>query len=115
MWGGAYLSRTSKSVFSWCIVTELIENLIERGEYKVRLGLQNAPVYAEQVTLFDMGDRAPIFESPDTGHEFTLFSPRPIPQAVIDKLLFTGGNGPCINLTFALFLFSGYRAGRAGL
>ncbi|WP_368241687.1 hypothetical protein [Intestinimonas butyriciproducens] len=44
MWEGSYLSRTSESVFSWGVVTEMTESLIERGEYKIKLGLQNAPV-----------------------------------------------------------------------
>lgn len=55
MWEGSYLSRTSESVFSWSVITEMTENLIERGEYKIKLGLQNAPVMAEQLALFDMG------------------------------------------------------------
>ena len=44
MWEGSYLSRTAESVFSWGVVTEMTENLIERGAYKIKLGLQNAPV-----------------------------------------------------------------------
>ena len=55
MWEGSYLSRTVESVFSWGVVTEMTENLIERGAYKIKLGLQNAPVMAEQMSLFGMG------------------------------------------------------------
>ena len=40
MWEGSYLSRVSESVFSWAVVTEMTEGLIERGEYKIKLGLQ---------------------------------------------------------------------------
>ena len=36
MWEGSYLSRTSESVFSWPVITEMTEGLIERGEYKIR-------------------------------------------------------------------------------
>lgn len=49
MWEGSFLSRTSESVFSWGVVTEMTEGLIERGAYKIKLGLQNAPVMAEQL------------------------------------------------------------------
>ena len=37
MWEGSYLSRTSESVFSWSVITEMTEGLIERGEYKIKL------------------------------------------------------------------------------
>ena len=37
----------------------MTEGLIERGEYKIKLGLQNAPIVAEQLALFDMGGDAP--------------------------------------------------------
>ena len=35
----------------------MTEGLIERGEYKIKLGLQNAPVMAEQLSLFRHGRR----------------------------------------------------------
>lgn len=64
MWEGSYLSRTSESVFSWSIITEMTENLIERSAYKIKLGLQNAPVMVEQLALFDMGNDTPVYEAP---------------------------------------------------
>ena len=64
MWEGSYLSRTSESVFSWSVITEMTEGLIEHGEYKIKLGLQNAPIVAEQLALFDMGGDAPVYEAP---------------------------------------------------
>ena len=64
MWEGSYLSRTSESVFSWSIIAEMTEGLIERGGYKIKLGLQNAPVTAEQLALFDMGGDASVYEVP---------------------------------------------------
>ncbi len=85
MWSGAYLFRTSESVFSWGIVTELTEDLMERGEYKIKLGQQNLPSVTEQLTLFGMSfDDVPTQESFFPKHE--------IPQAVIDKALYTAGN-----------------------
>jgi len=91
MWEGSYLSRTSESVFSWGVITEMTENLMERGEYKIKLGLQNAPVMAEQMTLFGMGgEQMPLFE-PEVSQP-PLFAPQEVPQAVIDKALYTAGN-----------------------
>jgi len=92
MWEGSYHARTSESVFSWGVVTEITENLMERGEYQIRLGLQNAPVMAEQMTLFDMGGSAPVFEVDEDQASTPLFPPRDVPQAVIDQALYTAGN-----------------------
>ncbi len=90
MWAGSYLTRTAESVFSWAVVTEITEGLIERGEYKIKLGLQNAPVMAEQMTLFGMGDQLPVYEIEED--QPSLFPPRQVPQEVIDKALYTAGN-----------------------
>ena len=94
MWEGSYLSRTSESVFSWSVITEMTEGLIERGEYKIKLGLQNAPVMAEQLALFDMGGDAPVYETPADTATGILAPARTVPQAVIDLALCTGGNEP---------------------
>ena len=92
MWEGSYLSRTAESVFSWGVVTEMTENLIERGAYKIKLGLQNAPVMAEQMSLFGMGDGTAVYEVPETQRTGELFPTRTVPQAVIDQTLYTAGN-----------------------
>lgn len=92
MWEGSYLSRTAESVFSWSVVTEMTEGLIERGEYKIKLGLQNAPVMAEQMSLFGMGGGTAVYEVPETQRTGELFPTRTVPQAVIDQTLYTAGN-----------------------
>ena len=92
MWEGSYLSRTAESVFSWGVVTEMTEGLIERGEYKIKLGLQNAPVMAEQMSLFGMGGGTAVYEVPETQRTGELFPTRTVPQAVIDQTLYTAGN-----------------------
>ena len=92
MWEGSYLSRTSESVFSWGVVTEMTEGLIERGAYKIKLGLQNAPVMAEQMSLFGMGGGTAVYEVPETQRTGELFPTRTVPQTVIDQTLYTAGN-----------------------
>ena len=94
MWEGSYLSRTSESVFTWSVITEMTEGLIERGEYKIKLGLQNAPIVAEQLALFDMGGDAPVYEAPADAPSGILAPARTVPQEVIDLALCTGGNEP---------------------
>ena len=92
MWEGSYLSRTAESVFSWGVVTEMTEGLIERGEYKIKLGLQNAPVMAEQMSLFGMGGGTAVYEVPEEPRSEDLFPTRTVPQMVIDQTLYTAGN-----------------------
>ena len=94
MWEGSYLSRTSESVFSWSVITEMTEGLIERGEYKIKLGLQNAPIVAEQLALFDMGGDAPLYEAPADAPSGILAPARTVPHEVIDQALYTAGNEP---------------------
>ena len=94
MWEGSYRSRTSESVVSWSVITEMTESLIERGDYKIKLGLQNAPIVAEQLALFDMGGDAPVYEAPADAPSGILAPARMVPQEVIDLALCTGGNEP---------------------
>ena len=103
MWEGSYLSRTSESVFSWSVITEMTEGLIERGEYKIKLGLQNAPIVAEQLALFDMGDDAPVYEAPADAPSGILAPARTVPQEVIDQALYTAGNEPGSAERIAMF------------
>ena len=103
MWEGSYLSRTSESVFSWSVITEMTEGLIERGEYKIKLGLQNAPIVAEQLALFDMGGDAPVYEAPADASSGILVPARTVPQEVIDLALCTGGNEPNSAERIAIF------------
>lgn len=92
MWEGSYLSHTAESVFSWGVVTEMTENLIERGAYKIKLGLQDVPVMAEQMSLFGMNGGTAVYEVPETQRTGELFPTRTVPQAVIDQTLYTAGN-----------------------
>ena len=103
MWEGSYLSRTSESVFSWPVITEMTEGLIERGEYKIKLGLQNAPIVAEQLALFDMGGDAPVYETPADAPSGILAPARTVPQEVIDQALYTAGNEPGSAERIAMF------------
>ena len=103
MWEGSYLSRTSESVFSWPVITEMTEGLIERGEYKIKLGLQNAPVMVEQLALFDMGGDAPVYEAPADAPSGILAPARTVPQEVIDQALYTAGNEPGSAERIAMF------------
>lgn len=103
MWEGSYLSRTSESVFSWSVITEMTEGLIERGEYKIKLRLQNAPVIAEQLALFDMGGDEPVYEVSADTPTGVLTPAHTVPQEVIDQALYTAGNEPGSAERIAMF------------
>lgn len=90
MWEGSDLTHTAESIFSWGVVVEMTAGLMERGEYNLSQGLQNAPAMAEQLTLFGTGEQMPLPE-PDEIQE-SLFPRREVPQDVIDKALYTAGN-----------------------
>ena len=92
MWEGSYLSRTAESVFSWGVVTEMTENLMERGAYKIKLGLQETPVIAEQLSFFGMDGSTAVYEVPEEQRVEDLFPARQVPQEVIDQALYTAGN-----------------------
>ena len=56
LWKGAYLSRTEESFFSWNIVSEIIEQLIDKGEYVTADKEKDEPI---QFSIFDFSDSLP--------------------------------------------------------
>ena len=90
MWEGAYLSRTSESVFSWQLVAELTAQIIERGEYHINrdiIGLKSQD--SQQMSLFDMA--MPTAEPVTAPTEPVSYGIR-YSQQVIDEALCIGAN-----------------------
>lgn len=56
LWKGAYLSRTEESLFSWGVVSEIIEQLIDKGEYVAADKEKDEPI---QFSIFDFSDGLP--------------------------------------------------------
>ncbi len=89
MWEGAYLSRTSESVFSWKLVAGFTAQLIDKREYYVNTEIKPfVPMESQQLTLFDM----PAFDQPDGAPAAPLFSHPKLPQQIIDEALCVGAN-----------------------
>lgn len=89
MWEGAYLSRTSESVFSWKLVAGFTAQLIDKREYYVNTEIKPfVPMESQQLTLFDM----PAFDQPDGTPAAPLFSHPKLPQQIIDEALCVGSN-----------------------
>lgn len=93
MWEGAYLSRTSESVFSWSVVTEWTAHLIDKKEYFINTKITPPKNYdSQQLSLFDFSD----FNTPaqEVSGQFS-FMPRPqLSQQIIDEALCIGSNEP---------------------
>ena len=93
MWEGAYLSRTSESVFSWSVVAEWTAQLIDKKEYFINTQITPPKAQeSQQLTLFDLAD----FNTPaqEVSGQFS-FIPRPqLSQQIIDEALCIGSNEP---------------------
>lgn len=91
MWEGAYLSRTSESVFSWSVVAEWTAQLIDKKEYFINTQVTPPKSQeSQQLTLFDLAD----FNTPaqEVSGQFS-FIPRPqLSQQIIDEALCIGSN-----------------------
>lgn len=90
MWEGAYLSRTSESVFSWAVVTEWTAGLIEKKEYFINTRITPPKSQdGQQLSLFDFSD----FNAPQEETGQLRFMPRPqLSQQIIDEALCVGSN-----------------------
>ena len=89
MWEGAYLSRTSESVFSWKLVAGFTAQLIDKREYYVNTEIKPfVPMESQQLTLFDM----PAFDQPEDTPVAPLSSHPKLPQQIMDEALCVGSN-----------------------
>ena len=89
MWEGAYLSRTSETVFSWGLVAGFTAQLIDKREYYVNTEIKPfVPMESQQLTLFDM----PAFDQPEDTPVAPLFSHPKLPQQIMDEALCVGSN-----------------------
>ena len=89
MWEGAYLSRTSESVFSWKLVAGFTAQLIDKREYYVNTEIKPfVPMESQQLTLFDM----PAFDQPEDTPVAPLLSHPKLPQQIMDEALCVGAN-----------------------
>ena len=91
MWEGAYLSRTSESVFSWDIIAGWTAQLIDKKEYFINTKITPPKKYdSQQLTLFDFADFNGTSQEPS---EQLSFIPRPqLSQQIIDEALCIGAN-----------------------
>ncbi len=90
MWEGAYLSRTSESVFSWTLIAEWTAGLIDKKEYFINARITPPKSQdGQQLSLFDFSD----FNAPQEETGQLSFMPRPqLPQQIIDEALCIGAN-----------------------
>ena len=102
MWEGAYLSRTSESVFSWSVVAGWTAQLIDKKEYFINTKITPPKNQdSQQLSLFDFAD----FNTPAQEESGQLsFMPRPqLPQQIIDEALCIGSNEERSRLTICAY------------
>lgn len=106
MWEGSYLSRTKESVFSWEIVSDLINQLINDGKYldnttalvqdtdntKVKKTAKKKSDESEQlqINLFNNFNYEYREEIDYSDNQATLFSAPQVSQQIIDEALCLG-------------------------
>ena len=102
MWEGAYLSRTSESVFSWTVVAGWTAQLIERKEYFIQTRITPPKNQdSQQLSLFDFVDfNAPAQED---GGQLSFMPRLQLPQQIIDEALCIGSNEERSRLTICAY------------
>lgn len=88
LYEGNYKSRTKESVFSWSVVAELMQNLIDEGKY---LDNKEKPATA-QFSLFDFNET--FINEPEIPNDsqVSLFTDFGVSQQIIDEALCSGAN-----------------------
>lgn len=91
MWEGAYLSRTSESVFSWGAVAGWTAQFINKHEYFINTSITNPKtVDSQQLSLFDSSNlNVPVQEE---NGQLSFMPQSPLPQQIIDEALCIGAN-----------------------
>ena len=91
MWEGAYLSRTSESVFSWGVVAGWTAQLIDKKEYFINTKITPPKNYdSQQLSLFDFSDFNPPVQ--EESEQLSFMPHSQLPQQVIDEALCIGAN-----------------------
>lgn len=91
MWEGAYLSRTSESVFSWGVVAGWTAQLIDKKEYFINTKITPPKNYdSQQLSLFDFADFNA--SAREESGQLSFMPHSQLPQQVIDEALCIGAN-----------------------
>ena len=88
LYEGNYKSRTKESVFSWSVVAELMQNLIDEGKY---LDNKEKPATA-QFSLFDFNETFVNEPEIPNDSQVSLFTDFGVSQQIIDEALCSGAN-----------------------
>ena len=103
MWEGAYLSRTSESVFSWDIVASWVAALIEKKEYFINTDFKALKTQeGQQLSLFDFEGFDSLVPQEPAG-QMTFFSRPQLSQQIIDEALCVGANDPSSRLIICAY------------
>ena len=91
LYEGTFKSRTKESLFSWNLVGEILDGLIQSGKYYVLPEKEKSE--PAQLGLFDFIDNAIPTEQPvNEPEQVSLFNDFDLPQQIIDEALCLGAN-----------------------
>lgn len=101
MYEGNYKNRTKESIFSWSVVAELMQNLIDNGEYLPKKEKEQKS--KTQFSLFDFDET--FVNEPDvsTDSQVSLFTDFGVSQQIIDEALCSGANEVNSRLTICAY------------
>lgn len=90
LYEGQYKSRTKESVFSWSVVAELMQSLIDEGVYLPK-EKKEKPATA-QFSLFDFNETFVNEPEISNDSQVSLFTDFGVSQQIIDEALCSGAN-----------------------
>lgn len=90
LYEGQYKSRTKESVFSWAVVAELMQSLIDEGVYLPK-EKKEKPATA-QFSLFDFNETFVNEPEIPNDSQVSLFTDFGVSQQIIDEALCSGAN-----------------------
>lgn len=90
LYEGKYKSRTKESVFSWSVVAELMQNLIDEGIYLPKA--EKKKTEPAQFSLFDFNETFVNEPEIPNDSQVSLFTDFGVSQQIIDEALCSGAN-----------------------
>lgn len=90
MYEGNYKTRTKESVFSWSVVAELMQNLIDNDEYLPKE--EKEKTEPAQFSLFDFNETFVNESDVTADSQVSLFTDFGVSQQIVDEALCSGAN-----------------------
>ena len=101
MYEGNYKNRTKESVFSWSVIAEIMQNLIDEGKYLPKE--EKEKTEPSQFSLFDFNENFVNEPVVTSDSQVSLFTDFGVSQQIIDEALCSGANEKDSRLTICAY------------